>query len=212
MLLGAAVLISEPLEQLDSVGESLEVERGHLVDALRSTAQTIDDAATGFEGFDASLAQTKQSSDRAANLSRDVSATMFSLAQQMNVIILGVQPFANIAPSFDRAGTQLRDLGTDLDAIGTSLVRNVDDVRAARTNLQQLGDEVDELVVSVEELELPGLSESAVGNIRLAIYGLIGWLAALALGTMLAGFALLRSAAVARRAWGGQTESSPRSS
>ncbi len=193
LLAAAAVLVSRPLEQLAELGSTAETQRGALVRSLRSTSRTLDDASRGFSGFGESLGIARRSTTRAADLSRDVSTTMSSLARAMNITVFGAQPLAELAPGFERAAAQLTDLGTDLDGIGAAMVRNADDVERARADLLELRRQVDELVLAAERTQIPVGSPAALGTLRLGLYGLIVWLAAPAVASLLLGLALWRA-------------------
>ena len=194
ILAAAAVLVSAPLEQLGALGSTAETQRAALVRSLRSTSRTLTDASSAFSGFGDSLAEARRSTGRAADLSRDVSTTMSALARGMSMTVFGVQPFAELAPGFERAATQLRELGTDLDGIGTAMVRNADDLERTRSNLVELRRQVDELAMAAERTEIPVGSPAALAALRLALYGLILWLAAPAVASLLLGLALWREA------------------
>jgi len=192
-LAASAVLVSQPLEQLGELGSTAETQRAALVRSLRSTSRTLDDAARGFSGFGESLGIARRSTARAADLSRDVSTTMSSLATAMNVTVFGVQPLAELGPGFERAAAQLRELGTDLDGIGTAMVRNADDVERARGDLLGLRSQVDELALAAERTQIPLGSPIALAALRLGLYALIAWLAAPAVASLLLGVALWRA-------------------
>ena len=184
--------LSRPLEQLGALGASVETQRGSLVETLRATSSTLRDAGNGFGGFEESLAQARRSTDRAAALSRDVSATMSGIANAMGVTIFGAQPLAQLAPQFQRAGQQLQQLGTDLDGIGVALTRNATDMQTARSDLERIRLQVDELAAAADATPIPAGTATDVTAIRLALYALIGWLSVLALASLVCGLALLR--------------------
>ncbi len=188
----ALILVSGPLEQLGALGSTAETQRASLVRSLRSTSQTLADASSAFSGFGDSLAQARRSTGRAADLSRDVSTTMAGLANGMRVTVFGVQPLAELAPGFERAAAQLRELGGDLDGIAAAMARNADDVERTRGNLGELRTHVDELAVAAERTRIPVGSPAALAALRLALYGLIAWLAAPAVASLLLGLALWR--------------------
>ena len=190
ILVGGAMLINGPLDQLSQTTGSLEEQRTLLVRSLRSTSQTFGDAADGMTGFDESLVQARQSTARAAVLARDVSGTMSELARAMSISIFGTQPLISLAASFERAGQQLNTLGDDIEAMGTALERNAADGRVTRRNLEGLQDEVEDLAVSVEETELPKVPTDAISAVRIALLLLVGWLSMLALGSLALGLFL----------------------
>jgi len=200
IVLGAGLVgLSRPLEAIDRLTVSLEQQRVTLVASLRETSRTLETATDAAAGFDGSLAQSRASAVRAADLSRDVSATMDELARSMQVSIFGAQPLAGLAAPFERSADQLEQLGTDLDGIGTALGENAGQVRTTFTQLTRLRGSVDALVKGVEATGDIGLSPGALAPLRLGIVALMLWLAGLAGACVAAGAALLRWARAAPR-------------
>jgi hypothetical protein len=193
-LLGAAAVgLGQPLEQLGTLGSTVETQRGALATTLRETSRSLGNASSGFEGFDESLAQARTSTDRAATIAREVSQTMVGMGRAMNVSVFGVQPLAPLAPQFERAAQQLQQLGTDLDGIGTALTRNSADIRTAQADLDRVREQVERLATAAESAPIPAGTSNGLTVIRLGLYGLLAWLALQALASLLLGLALLRS-------------------
>ncbi|CAN5436901.1 hypothetical protein BH20CHL6_BH20CHL6_13580 [soil metagenome] len=184
--------IAQPLDGIGELSVSIEDQRAALLRSLEETGETIGGAAQGIRNVDASLDQAQQSSQRAAGLARDVSFTMNEIATAMNVEILGVQPFVQVVPAFQRAGQQLNDLGTDLDAIATAVGQNSADAQGTADNLVQLRATIGELAETVDEGPSIELSSDALRAIRLALFGLIAWMLVFATGSILLGVALWR--------------------
>jgi hypothetical protein len=195
LVLGATALALGPqIERLGAIGSTVETQRVSLAATLRDTSTTLADASSGFGGFEESLAQARASTDRAAALARDVSGTMSGIGRAMRVTILGLQPFAELAPQFERASGQLTLLGVDLDGIGTAMNRNVGDVQRARADLSRVQRQVEQLAVAAETMRIPAGTGGDLAAIRLAVYALAAWLAGLALACLLLGIGIWRSA------------------
>lgn len=193
ILLGAGLLaLARPLESIDRLTVSFEQQRSALLASLRDTSRTLATAGDTAAGFDASLAQSRASAVRAADLSRDVSGTMAELATSMRISIFGSQPLAGLAPPFERAGSQLQQLGADLDAIGAALDANAGQVRTTALELTRLRGSVDRLVTGLEGTGEVGVSSGSLAALRLGIVALMLWLAGLAGGCVAAGWWLLR--------------------
>jgi methyl-accepting chemotaxis protein len=193
VFVAGAILVSEPLDRLAEATSRLDQQRLLLARSLRTTSTTLGDAGAGLAGFDASIEQARGSTDRAAGLSRDVAATMAEVATSMRQItIFGTQPLANLAVGFERADDQLRQLGTDLDGIGTSLDRNAEDAATTRRGIDRLQGQIDLLADAVEGTSLGGLQGEAIEQLRLAIILIAAWLALLALGSLATGLFLIR--------------------
>jgi hypothetical protein len=195
LAMGAAALAVGPqIESLGSLGGTIETQRASLALTLRDTSTTLADAAGGFAGFEESLAQARASTDRAAALARDVSGTMADIGRAMRVTILGIQPLAELAPQFERAGEQLLLLGGDLDGIGAAMTRNVGDVQRARADLSRVQRQVEQLAIAAEMTRIPAGTGGDLAAIRFGAYALMAWLAGLALACLLIGEAIWRSA------------------
>jgi hypothetical protein len=193
ILLGAGALaLAQPLEAVDRLAVSFEQQRSALLTSLRDTSRTLETAADAAAGFDGSLAQSRASATRAAELSREVSTTMAELARSMRISIFGSQPLAGLAPPFERAESQLQQLGADLDAIGAALDANAGQVRTTALELTRLRGSVDRLVTGVEATGDIGLSAGSLAPLRLGILALMVWLAGLAGGCVAAGWSILR--------------------
>jgi ABC-type transporter Mla subunit MlaD len=184
------------IERLGAIGSTVETQRVSLAATLRDTSITLADASSGFSGFEQSLAQARASTDRAAALARDVSGTMSGIGRAMRLTVLGVQPFAELAPQFERASEQLQLLGTDLDGIGTAMTRNVGDVQRAGADLARVQRQVEQLAIAAETTRIPAGTGGDLAAIRLGAYALAAWLAGLALACLLLGIAIWRSASV----------------
>ena len=169
-------------------------QRSRLGSTLDATAQTLDGAGRASDGLDASLGEARRSTERAAGLTRDVSATMAELGRAMQLEIFGQRPLSPAAGGFDRASGQLRDLGSDLDGIATALGRNAGDLRTSRDDLLRLRDEVRRLRDAVAAAPSFDATRAAVGTLRIVLYTLIAWLALLAAACLALGVALLRVA------------------
>jgi hypothetical protein len=193
LLLGAAMIaMARPLDAMDSLTVTLEEQRGALLASLKDTSRTLGSAADATGGFDDSLAQARASTERAAVLSRDVSATMDELSRSMRITVFGAQPLAQLAAPFERAGQQLLALGTDLDGIGEALQENSDQIDTIGTDLARLQGSVDRLVEGVENAGGLNIEAASLATLRLGLLALLLWLAGLAAGCVFAGLALLR--------------------
>jgi hypothetical protein len=188
-----AAALGPQLESLTALGESVENQRASLVTTLRETSRTLADAGGGLSGFQDSLAQARRSTDRAAILARDVSATMSGIGRAMDVTVFGVQPFAQLAPQFARAGDQLLLLGADLDAIGVAMTRNAGDMQRTRADIDRVQRQVDQLAVAADATRIPAAGSADRTAIRLGVFALAAWIGGLALGCLLFGLALMRS-------------------
>jgi hypothetical protein len=117
---------------------------------------------------------------------------MAELARSMRISIFGSQPLAGLAPPFERADSQLQQLGADLDAIGAALDANAGQVRTTALDLTRLRRSVDRLVTGVEATGDIGVSAGSLALLRLGVLALMVWLAGLAGGCVAAGWSIVR--------------------
>jgi hypothetical protein len=182
-----ALNVARPIDEASRLTVSIEGQRTAALDALAEAARTIDETARGVRGMDVSLDQASLATDRAANLSRDVATTMFGLQNAMSITILGTQPLIGLAASFQQAGQQLALLALDVAAIGEALEANRDDVHTVAEAMDRLGLSVEALTQSVRDGPRLEASSEALAELRLAIYALLAWMLAFAVGCVVGG-------------------------
>lgn len=189
---GVAYAVERPIDEAGRLTVSIEGQRGALLASLEQASATIDEAAVGMRGMDASLEQAGQATDRAAQLSVGVAVSMYELRNAMELTVFGVQPLIGLAAGFDETGQQLELLAQDVAAIGSALEANRDDATAVADSLTQLSRTVEDLTGAVADGPVLEVSSDALDGVRLAIYGVIGWMLALAVGCIAGGVACWR--------------------
>ncbi len=182
-----ALNVARPIDEANSLTVSIEGQRTAALDALAEAARTIDETALGVRGMDASLDQARVATERAAGLSRGVATTMFGLQNAMSITILGTQPLIGLASGFEQAGRQLELLADDVAAIGEALNANRDDVQTVAEAMERLSLSVEALTQSVRDGPRLEVSSQALAELRLAIYAVVGWMLAFAVGCVAAG-------------------------
>jgi hypothetical protein len=191
---GVAYAVERPIDEAGRLTVSIEGQRGALLASLEQASATIEEAAIGVRGMDASLEQAGQATDRAAQLSVGVAASMYELRNAMGLTVFGVQPLIGLAAGFDETGQQLELLAQDVAAIGIALEANRGDAVAVADSLAQLSRAVDDLTQAVADGPALEVSSEALDGMRLAIYGVIAWMLALAVGCIAGGVACWRAA------------------
>ena len=189
-----ALSLAQPIDQIGNLTASLETQRERLLTSLERTSTTIGGAADAGRSFGSSLSRGRDSATQAANLARDAAVTMDGLAEAMGVTIFGTQPLANLAGGFSRSAAQLRDLGGDLDGVGLALGEGSVALTTTIDDLDRLEESVAELTDSLDDTEALEIDSGTIDALRLGLIGIAVWLAGLALGCVLAGLALWRSA------------------
>lgn len=191
ILAASAVGLAGPFDQVGKLALTLEGQRQSLVRALDTTTTTLRDAASGIGRLDTSLSRARDSTTQAAALAREVSGTMSQLGASMNITIFGAQPFVGLVGSFDLVAGQLNELSTSIDGIATSLGANSTDIIITRANIDSLRDQVEEVADTLREGPRIEVSQATIGNARLVLYALLGWLALAALAVAMLGLALI---------------------
>lgn len=184
-----ALAIDRPIDQAGELTVSIEGQRGALLDSLQQASTTIDQSASGVRGMQTSLVQARAATDRASTLSRGVATSMYQLRDAMAVSILGTQPLIGLATSFDQAGQQLELLGEDVAAIGQALEENRDDAETVAAALDNLRSSVEDLTERVREGPRLEVASKALAQLRLGLYAVVAWMAALAVGSVVGGLA-----------------------
>lgn len=178
LVLGGAAIgleVSARVERLTATAD------GTLAAAARST----DVAADAFTNVDGSLSESQASADAAAELARDASVTMASLAQAMELSVFGAQPLLPLAGEFDASAEQASDLAETLDRVAASL-------GDTRTDVSRIGTELDALSAELGALREANGTGGTAPPLRFFVLLLLAWLLVPAAGGLLMGLALLR--------------------
>jgi uncharacterized protein YoxC len=187
--------LGPPIVAVGSLSTSLEQERQEVLDTLTRASDTITQTAAGVRGMDTSLDRAQAATNQASGLSSGMADNMHGLAQAMNVSVLGIQPLAGLAPSFEQSAASFETLGQDLDDIATALGDNRQSVQSVAASLDQLGVSVARLTTSIRTG--PAFSLGADGSLdalRIATLAVLLWLSLAALGCVVAGIACWRLA------------------
>jgi hypothetical protein len=154
--------------------------------ALESAATTAVAAAEAVAGTNESLDRGAASASDSAALSRDASASLRSLANAMEVSILGAQPLLPLADDFVTTADEASALAEELDGIGEALTATQDDISVVGDRLRDLAGDLD---------VLSGADASPDGGappLRLIVVLLAVWLGLPALAALSVGIWLLR--------------------
>ncbi|HJP70090.1 MAG TPA: hypothetical protein VJ975_00020 [Candidatus Limnocylindria bacterium] len=183
-VVGFVLLLAGAITGMDAAAR---IERTAVVagGTLSAAARATRAAADSFTSIDGSLADAQSSADTAANLSRDASATLDSLAAAMGISILGSQPLAPLAVEFSTSADQADQLANTLDSVSGSMSETRTDVAVIGVELDGLSDQLETLESTTGPVGAPPL--------RLFIGLLLAWLAAPAIGAIVVGAVLLRN-------------------
>jgi len=175
------------LVAMRDLDERLEADRESMAAALADTAALMDSSASALESSADSLGSMGAALDNSARLLDSVAEATADLASALDVTILGQQPFAGLAGSFEEISGELEAVAADAGTLAAEVDQLEPDLRAVATDLQTVEASVSALAVRVEDF---GAVEELVGLVR--GYGLLSalisaWLATLAAGCLWAG-------------------------
>lgn len=154
-------------------------------DTLQAAARATRAAGDSFTSVDASLSEAQTSAGTAANLARDASATLDSLAAAMNLSIFGAQPLQPLGAQFSTSADQAEQLAGTLDAVTSSL-------SDTRTDVSSIGTELGTLASRLEALEADAGVSSGSPPLRLFAGLLLAWIGLQSAGCLIYGVSLLR--------------------
>lgn len=180
LLAGSAALGIDVATRVERLSTSAD-------DTLAAATRSTEAAADAFGNVDGSLSEAEASAIAAAGLAREASATLASLAQAMQLSVLGAQPLLPLAGEFESSSGQASALADTLDRVGGSLA-------GTRTDVEDIGAELDELSAELETLRDAGDSDGSTPPLRLLVALLLAWLLVPSIGGLLGGLALLRLA------------------
>jgi uncharacterized phage infection (PIP) family protein YhgE len=155
--------------------------------AITSAAAATQAAADSFTNIDASLDESRSSADAAAALARDASGTLGSLATAMSLSVFGAQPLLPLAAEFTTSAEQATALAETLDQVGASL-------GDTRTDVARIGPQLEQLSAQLERLGSGSEPAASTPPLRIFVLVLLSWLLMQAVGSLLAGLTLMRSA------------------
>jgi flavin-binding protein dodecin len=191
--------VGRPLADMASIGSSVSEQQAAALEALDRASDTIDETAAAVRNMETSLTEAHDATQRSATLSRGMAQTMYGLAIQMQITILGIQPLIGLAPSFEQSGAQLDLLAADIDSISTALDANREDTVAVADGLDELGASIGRLRDAVANgPDLTTIAEGLV-PVQLGLLALIAWLLVAAVGSVLAGLLCWRASRLAGR-------------
>ena len=167
--------------------ERLEADRESMAAALADVAALMDSSAIALESSADSLGSVGAALDNSARLLTSVADATADLAGALDVTILGQQPFAGLAASFEDISVQLDAVAADAGTLAAEVEQLEPDLRAVAADLHAVETSVSVLATRVEAF---GAIEELVGLVR--GYGLLSalisaWLATLATGCIWAG-------------------------
>lgn len=185
-LLGLAIVLGGAVVGLDVAArvERLASAAGGTLDAA---ARSTEAAADAFTNVDASLADSQESAERAADLALEASGTLDSLGRAMELSVFGAQPLLPLAADFAASADQAVSLAETLDRVAASLDETRGDVSG-------IGVELDRLATQLAVLQESSGTGGTAPPVRPFVILLLAWLLVPAVGGVIGGLAVLRLA------------------
>jgi len=175
--------------------ERLEDDRQSMAAALADAADLMASSSSALGRSADSLGSVGVALDDSARLLDSLASSTADLADALDVTILGQQPFAELAASFDDVSVDLDRVARDTGLLVAEVGQARPDLQGVAVDLRRVESSVSALAVRVEDF---GAVEDLVGLVR--AYGLLSalisaWLATLAVGSIWAGRQLQRAGA-----------------
>jgi methyl-accepting chemotaxis protein len=173
--------------------ERLEADRQSTAAALADAAALMATSSSALRSSADSLGSVGATLDDSARMLDSLSSATADLADALEVTILGQQPFASLAGSFDQLSVDVERVARDTRLLVTQVGQVRPDIQSAAIDLRAVEASVSALAARVSDF---GAVEDLVGLVR--GYGLLSalisaWLAALAAGCIWAGRQLQRA-------------------
>jgi hypothetical protein len=184
--LGGLLAIRDLDERLEADRQSTAAALADAAALMATSSSTLRSSADSVGSVGATLADSAQLLDSLASTTAD-------LADAMDVTILGQQPFAELAASFDDVSVDLERVARHTDLLVAEVGQLRPDLQSAAVDLRAVEASVSALALRVSDF---GGVEDLVGLVR--GYGLLSalisaWLATLAAGCIWAGRQLQRA-------------------
>jgi len=149
----------------------------------RAVGKGVDQLDAALAEVESSLIDASATLDNGRQASTDASAMIASLATAMselsdasNIQVLGVQPFAQLAPRFS-------EIAQRSGAVASSLTSTADSLGSTRTQLSSLQNDVEDLRTTLHDIGAGNAEQGGFGGpsllaTRLLLALLVAWFAA----------------------------------
>ncbi|MBV9329389.1 MAG: hypothetical protein JO352_37280 [Chloroflexi bacterium] len=159
--------------QVTSLQQTLESERGSLVQSIRTVSATLHDTAGATTGFQQSIDRARAAADQASRLANSSAGTFRGLGTSVSgVTVLGIQPLAGLGPQFSSSADQLQQLAIQLGATRDALAQNGTDVQQVGNDLNQLQQQLDTVAAALSQPGVLGLDAQSLLPFQVAFYGM----------------------------------------
>lgn len=171
-LLGLGLIVAALLSVGGAIGQGQLDARVEMAETLDASRESLREAASAARNANASMTGAALAAGSAGQMMEEMSATLRGLAASLRLTIFGAQPFAPAALEFDRIADRAQVLAGDLQAVRASVETGAGDTARVGDGLERLEGQVGRLAESVDEI-----AEGGVGQLRLLVAAMLGWLA-----------------------------------
>ncbi len=180
-------------DQVTGLQQTLETQRGAVVQSVRGMSGTLRDTAAATSDFQRSIDTARISADAASKLSNDSAGTFRSLGLSLtSLTFLGLQPLAALQPQFDNSADQLQQLAISLGGTRESLAQNGADVGRVGADLTSLQMQLEGLATSLAQPGVLGFDTSSLLPFQIAFYAICLLILVQSGFSILGGFVLYR--------------------
>jgi hypothetical protein len=177
----AATLVVGSLGALAGVAASLDRQRAELVDLIDPAAAALNRSANSAANASISLTASAAAAEDAAALTAQLADSMEAMSQAASIQVFGARPFGAAAASLGQVGASARALSGDLHTTAATITSNVTDSAGVATDLRDLATQLEAIGQSARATGATStLSAAALDLGRGVLLGLLAWLAILA--------------------------------
>lgn len=179
-------------ERVQDLAHQLDAERVAVANSLQTAANTVHDTSAGVGSFQQTIGGAQQAADQSSQLAFNTGVSFRQMADQMNVQVFGIQPFASVIPQFQQSADQLTQLAITLGDTRDSLKQSSANVQQTATDLNQLESQLRGMSSTLQGATAYGAMGQQLLPFQVAFYGMCLLVALQSLFSIIAGFALMR--------------------
>jgi len=187
LLLASALLVVGTLGSLSATAADLGRQRDELAAMVGPASDSLRSSATAARNASTSLTASAEAARDGSALMTQLAASLDQLGTLSGISILGQQPFANAAASFQDTAAKSRTLAANLATTATSLDTNVADASRVATDLEALATQLDAVQGQLQAAPGPPPAWAWI-VLDVVALGLIGWLAVIAMAAIAIGW------------------------
>jgi DNA-binding FrmR family transcriptional regulator len=178
--------------RVQDLARQLDSQRIAVASSLQTAAGTVHDTAAGMGSFQQTVGGAQQAADQASQLAFNTGISFRQMADQLNVQVFGIQPFATVVPQFQQSADQLTQLAITLGDTRDGLKQSDANVQQVTTDLSQLEGQLRGMSNALNNATAYGAVGQQLLPFEVAFYSMCLLVAMQSIFSIVAGFALMR--------------------